>query len=101
MGTPVDVGTGSGASDRRRLSGAAIGVLAAGVALGVAELLAAVFGPGSSPIVAVGGAAVDASPEWLKSFAIRTFGAQDKVALLIGIGVVLIVLVSVLGAASE
>ena len=48
----------------------------------------------------MGGAAVDASPEWLKSFAIRTFGPQDKVALLIGIGVVLIVVVSVLGAAS-
>jgi DMSO/TMAO reductase YedYZ molybdopterin-dependent catalytic subunit len=75
-------------------------VLAAGVALGVAELLAAVFGPGSSPIVAVGGAAIDASPEWLKSFAIRTFGAHDKVALLIGIGVVLVVVVSVFGAAS-
>ncbi len=87
-------------SDPRRAAGAAIGVLAAGVALGVAELLAAVFGPGSSPIVAVGGAAVDASPEWLKSFAIRTFGAHDKVALLVGIGVVLIVVVAVLGAAS-
>jgi DMSO/TMAO reductase YedYZ molybdopterin-dependent catalytic subunit len=75
-------------------------VLATGVALGLAELLAAVFGPGSSPIVAVGGAAVDASPEWLKSFAIQTFGARDKVALLLGIGVVLVVVVSVLGAAS-
>jgi DMSO/TMAO reductase YedYZ molybdopterin-dependent catalytic subunit len=68
--------------------------------LGVAELLAAVFGPGSSPIVAVGGAAVDASPEWLKSFAIRTFGSQDKMALLIGIGVVLLLVVAILGAAS-
>jgi hypothetical protein len=100
MGTPVDVGTGSGASDRRRLSGATIGVLAAAVALGTAELLAAVFGPGSSPIVAVGGAAVDATPEWLKSFAIRTFGERDKIALLIGIGVVLAVLVAALGAAA-
>jgi DMSO/TMAO reductase YedYZ molybdopterin-dependent catalytic subunit len=103
MGTQVDVDPtrAEGApSDPRRAAGAAIGVLAAAVALGIAELLAAVFGPGSSPIVAVGGAAVDASPEWLKSFAIRTFGAQDKVALLIGIGVVLIVVVSVLGAAS-
>ena len=81
-------------------AGAAIGVLAAGVALGTAELLAAVFGPGSSPIVAVGGAAVDASPEWLKSFAIRTFGERDKIALLIGIGVVLGVVVAVLGAGS-
>jgi len=99
MGTPVDVGEGT-ETPGRRIAGATIGVLAAGVALGVAELLAAVFGPGSSPIVAVGGAAVDASPEWLKSFAIRTFGEQDKVVLLIGIGVVLTVVVAVLGAAS-
>jgi DMSO/TMAO reductase YedYZ molybdopterin-dependent catalytic subunit len=87
-------------TDPRRAVGAAVGVLAAGVALGIAELLAAVFGPGSSPIVAVGGAAVDASPEWLKSFAIRTFGSHDKVALLIGIAVVLVLVVSILGAAS-
>ncbi|MBA3364001.1 MAG: molybdopterin-binding protein, partial [Actinobacteria bacterium] len=103
MSTPVDVNEGRAdttAPDARRVAGAAIGVLAAGVALGAAELLAALFGPGSSPIVAVGGAAVDASPEWLKSFAIRTFGEQDKVALLIGIGVVLTIVVAVLGAAS-
>jgi DMSO/TMAO reductase YedYZ molybdopterin-dependent catalytic subunit len=87
--------------DARRAAGATIGVLTAGVALGTAELLAAVFGPGSSPILAVGGAAVDASPEWLKSFAIRTFGEQDKLALLLGIGVVLIIVVSLLGAASR
>ena len=87
-------------SGPRRAAGAGIGALAAGVALGVAELLAALFGPGSSPIVAVGGAAVDASPEWLKSFAIRTFGAEDKAVLLIGIGVVLLIVVAVVGAAS-
>ena len=83
MSTQVDVDprrAERAPSGPRRAAGAAIGVLAAGVALGVAELLAAVFGPGSSPIVAVGGAAIDASPEWLKSFAIRTFGAHDKVA---------------------
>jgi DMSO/TMAO reductase YedYZ molybdopterin-dependent catalytic subunit len=83
-----------------RAAGAAIGLLAAGVAIGTAELLAALLGPGSSPIVAVGGAVVDATPEWLKSFAIRTFGERDKLALLIGIGVVLILVVSALGAAS-
>jgi DMSO/TMAO reductase YedYZ molybdopterin-dependent catalytic subunit len=82
-------------------AGATVGVLTAGVALGTAELLAAAFGPGSSPIVAVGGAAVDATPEWLKSFAIRTFGAQDKLALLVGIGTVLVIAAAVLGAASR
>jgi DMSO/TMAO reductase YedYZ molybdopterin-dependent catalytic subunit len=88
------------ASDARRAAGATVGVLAAGVALGTAELLAAAFGPGSSPIVAVGGAAVDATPEWLKSFAIRTLGEQDKLVLLIGIGVVVAIAAALLGAAS-
>jgi DMSO/TMAO reductase YedYZ molybdopterin-dependent catalytic subunit len=102
MGTPVDVDEtpGTSAPGNRRGTGAAVGLLAAGVALGAAELLAAVFGPGSSPIVAVGGVTVDASPEWLKAFAIRTFGEQDKVVLLVGIGVVLAAMVAVLGAAS-
>src|SRR5688500_6673208 len=102
MGTPVDVSVGqaTGEGETGRGVGAAVGVLAAGVALGTAELLSAVFGPGSSPIVAVGGAAVDATPEWLKSFAIRTFGEQDKLVLLIGIGIVLGIAVAIVGAAS-
>jgi DMSO/TMAO reductase YedYZ molybdopterin-dependent catalytic subunit len=102
MGTRVNVAETQAVEgyEARRGAGARIGVLAVGVALGTAELLAALFGPGSSPIVAVGGAAVDASPEWLKSFAIRTFGEQDKVALLVGIGVVLTVLAALLGSAS-
>src|SRR5918992_5188048 len=104
MGTPGEVSEGQAvtrAPDARRAAGATIGVLAAGVALGTAELLAVVLGPGSSPIVAVGGAAVDATPEWLKSFAIRTFGERDKLVLLIGIGVVLTLMVSLLGVASR
>ncbi len=39
-------------------------------------------------------------PEWLKSFAIRTFGEQDKRVLLIGIGIVLGIAVAIVGAAS-
>ena len=103
MGTPVEVGEKQAVTKvtgHRWAVGAAIGVLTAGVALGTAELLTGLFGSGSSPIVAVGGAAVDASPELLKSFAIRTFGEQDKLALLIGIGAVLTIAVSLLGAAS-
>jgi DMSO/TMAO reductase YedYZ molybdopterin-dependent catalytic subunit len=103
MGTQVDVGdhpASTSALGRLRTGGGVIGVLAAGVALGTAELFAAAFGPGSSPIVAVGGAAIDATPEWLKSFAIRTFGEQDKLALLIGIGLVLAIAAAALGAAS-
>ncbi|HET9558159.1 MAG TPA: molybdopterin-dependent oxidoreductase, partial [Actinomycetota bacterium] len=39
--------------------------------------------------VAVGGSAIDATPEWLKEFAIRTFGERDKLVLLAGIAAVL------------
>jgi hypothetical protein len=69
--------------------GALAGLLACGAALGVAELLAGVVGGQASPLVAVGGAAIDATPEWLKELAIRTFGARDKLVLLAGMTVVL------------
>jgi DMSO/TMAO reductase YedYZ molybdopterin-dependent catalytic subunit len=81
--------------------GAVVGALVAFVAVGVAELVAGLFfDPGSSPILAVGAAAVDATPEWLKSFAISTFGSNDKAALLVGISVVLLLAAMAIGAAS-
>lgn len=72
-----------------RAIGALAGLLACGAAIGVAELLAGGVGGQTSPLVAVGGAAIDATPEWLKELAIRTFGARDKLVLLAGMTVVL------------
>jgi DMSO/TMAO reductase YedYZ molybdopterin-dependent catalytic subunit len=80
--------------------GAVLGIASAAVALGVAHLVAALVSGNASPVVAVGSAAIDLAPEWLKSFAIRTFGEQDKLVLLVGIGVVLTILAVVLGVAS-
>jgi DMSO/TMAO reductase YedYZ molybdopterin-dependent catalytic subunit len=80
--------------------GAGIGLLAGAVALGVGQFAAGLFGGASSPIIAVGATAIDATPEWLKSFAIRTFGTHDKTVLLVGIGGVLIVAAIVLGIVS-
>ena len=86
-------------SDRTpgRVVGATIGICAAAVAVGVAQLAAGIVGGASSPLVAVGSTAIDASPEWLKSFAIRTFGSNDKLALLSGIDVVLVIVAAILG----
>jgi len=81
-------------------TGALIGLLSGAVAIGVAQLAAAVVGAGTSPLFAVGSTAIDVTPEWLKSFAIRTFGSQDKAALLIGMGIVLAAAAVVLGIAS-
>jgi DMSO/TMAO reductase YedYZ molybdopterin-dependent catalytic subunit len=83
-----------------RAAGALIGVLSGAVAIGVSQLVAAAVGSGSSPIFAVGATAIDAAPEWLKRFAIETFGASDKAALLTGIGVILVIAAVILGSAS-
>jgi DMSO/TMAO reductase YedYZ molybdopterin-dependent catalytic subunit len=68
----------------RRVLGGLAGVLAAAVALGVAELVAGIVGPRSSPVLAVGAAAIALTPEPVKEFAVRQFGAQDKLALVTG-----------------
>ena len=64
-----------------------MGLLSAGVAIGVAHLVAGFIAREASPVVAVGSAFIDLTPEWLKSFAIRTFGESDKLVLLAGIDV--------------
>ncbi|WP_324274677.1 molybdopterin-dependent oxidoreductase [Blastococcus brunescens] len=68
----------------RRAFAALAGLLSAAVALGVAELVAALVGPASSPVIAVGDAAITLTPEPVKAFAIRTFGENDKIALVVG-----------------
>jgi DMSO/TMAO reductase YedYZ molybdopterin-dependent catalytic subunit len=76
--------TSSGGRRLRRLFGALAGLLAAAVALGVAELAAGLVGPASSPVIAVGDAVITLTPEPVKHFAIATFGENDKVALVAG-----------------
>src|SRR5439155_1162299 len=66
--------------------GGAIGLLSAAVAVAVGHLMAGLVGGTSSPVIAVGSTAIDASPGWLKSYAIRTFGTNDKAVLVAGIG---------------
>ncbi|WP_222270041.1 molybdopterin-dependent oxidoreductase [Modestobacter marinus] len=70
--------------DGRRPLGALAGLVSAAVALGVAELVAGLVGPSSSPVVAVGDVVITLTPEPVKAFAIATFGEQDKVALVVG-----------------
>ncbi|HEY2765255.1 MAG TPA: molybdopterin-dependent oxidoreductase [Pseudonocardiaceae bacterium] len=57
--------------------------------LGVGHLAAGLVSPAASPFVAVGGAAIDRTPSWLKDFAVRSFGTYDKVVLLLGMAVVI------------
>ncbi|WP_203908258.1 molybdopterin-dependent oxidoreductase [Rhizocola hellebori] len=73
------------------------GVVAAAVALGVAEVVAALIGPQSAPLIAVGGVVVDSIPEPAKQFAISIFGVYDKVALLVGTSLLLAIFAALIG----
>ncbi|HEY8721442.1 molybdopterin-dependent oxidoreductase, partial [Pengzhenrongella sp.] len=82
---------------RPRLLAALAGILSAATTLGVAQLVASLVSPDSAPLVAVGGAFIDATPPWLKDFAVATFGTHDKLALLIGMGVAVSALAALAG----
>jgi DMSO/TMAO reductase YedYZ molybdopterin-dependent catalytic subunit len=82
---------------RLAVRGALAGLLSAAVALGVAELVSGITGPLSSPVIAVGGVAIDLTPVPLKDFAIAHFGSNDKDVLLAGIVVQLAVFAAVIG----
>jgi len=78
--------------------GALAGIVAAIVALGFAELIAGLRQQWSSPVIDVGDRVIDNVPPFVKDFAIETFGTNDKLALLLGIGATLLIYAAVIGA---
>ncbi|MGR0320753.1 molybdopterin-dependent oxidoreductase [Agromyces sp. ZXT2-3] len=74
----------------RRLRPALAGVAAAAFGAGAGELAAAIIAPTASPFASIGGLLIDLAPPWAKDAAIALFGTGDKLALLIGVGVVLV-----------
>ncbi|WP_155055382.1 molybdopterin-dependent oxidoreductase [Streptomyces blattellae] len=91
--------TGRAAPDRppKQWYGELAGVAATALALGVGELVAAATGGPSSPLVAVGGVAVDHTPTPVKEFAVTVFYTYDKLALQAGIVLVLAVFAAFVG----
>lgn len=82
---------------------ALIGLVAMGLAIGLAELLAALgtwlgwVSTAASPVTSLGTTFIHLTPEWLKEYAIRTFGQNDKEALRIGMYVTLFLVALVVG----
>ncbi|MET0781248.1 MAG: molybdopterin-dependent oxidoreductase [Microbacterium sp.] len=81
----------------QRYAAAGAGVAAAVLGTGLGELTAAVVAPGASPFAAIGSALIDLAPAWAKEIAIQVFGTNDKIALLVGIGIVLVGVAAVAG----
>jgi DMSO/TMAO reductase YedYZ molybdopterin-dependent catalytic subunit len=98
---------GSGGVARRRAAlgaaavagaGAVVGIVTTLVALGVAQLVAAILAsPTGEPIPAVGEMSINHAPATVKNFAIREFGSSDKTVLVWGIRGVLIIFAVVIG----
>ena len=99
---PDAAGAESRPDARRRLA-ALTGIAAGAVTIAVATALAAVLagaglaGGTPSPVLAVGSAFIDATPPWLKDWAIAVFDTHDKTALVVGMAAVLVVLCALIG----
>jgi DMSO/TMAO reductase YedYZ molybdopterin-dependent catalytic subunit len=84
-------------SVQARAAGAVSGLLAAVAGVGAAEGVATAIGS-TSPVVAVGTWAIDTSPAWLREWAIRNFGVDDKQVLVTGMLVTIALLGALAGA---
>lgn len=65
-----------------------VGLVSAAVGLAVAELVAVIIDPESSPLLAVGSLVIDLAPSGVKDAVIALFGTGDKMFLLILLGLV-------------
>jgi DMSO/TMAO reductase YedYZ molybdopterin-dependent catalytic subunit len=78
-----------------------IGLLGVAAALAAGHLVAAFIDPNASPFLAVGNAAIDLTPAPLKEFAVTSFGTADKLVLLSGMAVFLLVVAAAAGLLSR
>ncbi|MEV6338276.1 molybdopterin-dependent oxidoreductase [Nocardia vinacea] len=76
----------------------AAGIVAAGLALGASELVAAFIGPDSAPPNALGSTVIDHTPDGLREWVIQTFGTNDKTLLFVCMALVAVLVAGFIGA---
>jgi DMSO/TMAO reductase YedYZ molybdopterin-dependent catalytic subunit len=77
--------------------GALCGLLAAALAMGIAQLIAGISVPAASPVIDVGSVAINHTPLPVKVWATSTFGTNDKTVLLAGVFVVVFLYAMLVG----
>jgi hypothetical protein len=80
-----------------RIRDAVSGAIAAGLALGVSELLAGLVSGLPSLVEGLGNWIIDNVPKPIRDFAIELFGTYDKIALLIGITLTTLIIGAMVG----
>ena len=73
--------TAPGRRSASRVDAAAAGVAAAGLGLGVSEVIAALLPGATSLVAAIGQVVIDRQPPGAKDFVVALFGTNDKLAL--------------------
>ncbi|HEX2564462.1 MAG TPA: molybdopterin-dependent oxidoreductase [Acidimicrobiales bacterium] len=81
----------------RRWEGSLAGIVSLALGLGVAQLVAGWWRDGDSPVISVGDWVIDNVPPTVKDWAIRTFGTNDKLALIVGTLALLTLVAAMLG----
>lgn len=81
---------------RARVDGL-FGLIAVGAGLSVAQLLASLKSNLNAPVVSIGNRIIDHVPASIKEFAIKTFGVDDKHALVLTIYLVVLILAVLIG----
>lgn len=76
----------------------AAGIVAAGLALGASELVAAFIGPDSAPPNVLGSTVIDHTPDGLREWVIQTFGTNDKTLLFVCMALVAVLVAGFIGA---
>lgn len=73
------------------------GIITAVAAIGSATLVASASRTMRSPVLDIGDRFIQITPSWLKDLAISLFATNDKLALLVGIGLFLLLFAAVVG----
>ena len=81
--------------------GALAGLLGGAVALATGELIAGLLAPTPSLVTGVANRVIEESPTWLTEFGKRTFGTNQKTALVVGTVLLAAVFAAVLGVAAR
>lgn len=95
LGEPHPTAIVAAGPARRRAALAGIASAAAGI--GVAEIVAAVIAPRSSPLFAAGSLVIDVAPPWLKESVIALVGTADKVVIIASVALLVAVLAAAAG----